>query len=61
MKRYLLFSGDTHQALGGWLDFRGSYRDLREAELAARGAEWWQIVDCCLSEIVKQKVIAANN
>ena len=56
--RFVLFSGSTYYASGGWLDMQGSYSDLESAWTAAQELmkndwfEWWQIVDLEQGEIV---------
>ena len=56
--RFLLFSGPTYYASGGWLDMQGSYADLESAWAAVQELmkndwfEWWQIVDLEQGKIV---------
>ena len=55
MKRFLVFSGSSYYARGGWLDFKGAFASVAEAEAwtAANvekpevdySQEWWQVVD----------------
>jgi phosphoribosylformimino-5-aminoimidazole carboxamide ribonucleotide (ProFAR) isomerase len=47
---FALFAGDRHYPLGGWRDFRGTYKTKEEAiavayTLKERGYEWAHVVD----------------
>lgn len=54
MPRYLLFGGDQYYPEGGWHDFRGGFDTVEEAwRGAARGWDWWHIVDTSSGEIVE--------
>lgn len=55
MQRYLVFSGQRTQPLGGWLDFQADVYDLdlaiAEAERAcAEPGSWAQVVDMGMLE-----------
>lgn len=63
MKQFLVFSGECHEASGGWSDLLGEADSLDEARSMARrydegsgGADiWWHIVDTKESCIVLQE------
>lgn len=57
MNRYLLFSGPSYYANGGWRDFVGDYASADDAVAAGRAGcvpdghgdcskpDWWHVVD----------------
>lgn len=47
MKRYLLFSGNTYYASGGWKDYKSDHETQEEAEAFGKNSEddWWHVVD----------------
>ena len=57
MNRYLLFSGQTYYASGGWRDFAGDYASADDAVADGRAGcvpdghgdcrkpDWWHVVD----------------
>lgn len=57
MKRYLLFTGSTYYASGGWKDFAAASDNL-EALSKSGGSygqdifSWWHIVDLTTGQIV---------
>lgn len=59
MKRYLLFTGMSFYAGGGWIDFRGDYDTVEEAVTAAATRSainddvWYHIVDATTRKVVK--------
>jgi hypothetical protein len=56
--RYLVFTGNSYYAQGGWNDCIGSYEDLEEAKGAALARvdeelqDWAQVVDTTTLKIV---------
>jgi hypothetical protein len=58
MQRFLLFSGYTYYAAGGWLDFKSSFTNLGDAKdeaakvLDAGIEDWAHVVDTVTGIIV---------
>lgn len=56
MPRYLLFGGDTYYPGGGWEDYRGGFDSVEDAlRAAARGSDWWHIVDLESGRIIEDQ------
>jgi hypothetical protein len=68
MNRYLLFSGCSFYANGGWIDWKGSYASLEEATAVAARIiteededfsvgvdDWWHVVDVETGKVVAGK------
>lgn len=56
MSRFLFFGGDTHYPLGGWQDYKGDFRSVKDAlrEAAQWGWDWYHILDTQTGEIVEE-------
>jgi hypothetical protein len=53
--RYQVFAGEDYYPLGGWVDFKGSYRTKSSASralgrLLKNGCEWGHIIDAWYGE-----------
>jgi hypothetical protein len=57
-KRFLVFTGGTYYADGGWNDFAGSFDDLDSAvanaqkNIDTKSHDWWQVVDLSVCVVV---------
>lgn len=58
MKRFLLFLGDIHYAVGGWKDFCAEFDTYDEAKEYAQKVvgkyQWWHVVDITKKRIVSE-------
>lgn len=58
MKKYLLFSGESYYARGGWYDFAGTYDTIGAAKAAGKkkmmddNMDWFHVVNSETGKIV---------